>query len=121
LPGVEFVLGDFTAEETLAALRAILGGAKADLVMSDMAPNITGTRAMDQPRSLALIEEAALFAEEVLKPGGTLLMKAFQGEGTDDFVRTLRGRFGAVKRIKPKASRAESREIYLLATNHGMV
>ena len=121
LPGVDFVLGDFTTQETLAALRAKLGGAKADLVMSDMAPNITGTRAMDQPRSLALIDEALLFAEEVLKPGGTLLMKAFQGEGIDDFVRSLHGRFGVVKRIKPKASRAESREIYLLAMHHGMV
>ncbi len=121
LPGVEFVLGDFTAEETLATLRAMLGAAKADLVMSDMAPNISGNRAMDQPRSLALIEEALLFAEEVLEPGGTLLLKAFQGEGIDDFVRSLQRRFGVVKRIKPKASRAESREIYLLATNHGMV
>ena len=121
LPGVEFVLGDFTTHETLAALRAKLGAAKADLVMSDMAPNISGTRAMDQPRSLALIEEALLFAEEVLEPGGTLLLKAFQGEGIDDFVRSLHRRFGVVKRIKPKASRAESREIYLLAMNHGMV
>jgi 23S rRNA (uridine2552-2'-O)-methyltransferase len=121
LPGVEFVLGDFTAAATLAALRAALGGSKADLVMSDMAPNITGTRAMDQPRSLALLEEALWFAEEVLKPGGTLLAKAFQGEGIDDFVRSLHARFGVVKRIKPKASRAESREIYLLARNHGMV
>ncbi len=121
LPGVEFVLGDFTTQETLAALHAKLGGAKVDLVMSDMAPNITGTRAMDQPRSLALIEEAFVFAEEVLKPGGALLMKAFQGAGIDDFVRSLHGHFGVVKRIKPKASRAESREIYLLATNHGMV
>ena len=121
LPGVEFVLGDFTAAATLAALRAALGGSRADLVMSDMAPNITGTRAMDQPRSVALLEEALWFAEEVLKPGGTLLAKAFQGEGIDDFVRSLQARFGVVKRIKPKASRAESREIYLLARNHGMV
>jgi len=121
LPGVDFVLGDFTTAETLAVLWAKLGAAKADLVMSDMAPNITGTRAMDQPRSLALIEEALLFAEEALKPGGALLAKAFQGEGIDDFVRSLQARFGVVKRIKPKASRAESREIYLLAMNHGMV
>jgi 23S rRNA (uridine2552-2'-O)-methyltransferase len=121
LPGVEFVLGDFTAAATLATLHAALGGSRADLVMSDMAPNITGTRAMDQPRSLALLEEALWFAEEVLKPGGTLLAKAFQGEGIDDFVRSLHARFGVVKRIKPKASRAESREIYLLARNHGMV
>ena len=89
--------------------------------MSDMAPNITGTPAMDQPRSLALIEAALLYAEETLKPGGSLLVKAFQGEGIDDFVRSLKARFRVVKRIKPKASRAESREIYLLATNHGMV
>lgn len=121
LPGVEFVLGDFTSGDTIAALRAVLGGTSVDLVMSDMAPNITGTRATDQPRSLALIEEALAFADEVLKPGGTLLLKAFQGEGVDEFVRLLGTHFEVVKRIKPKASRAESREIYLLARNHGMV
>ena len=120
IPGVEFLLGDFTEPETLAALRELVGDAKIDLVLSDMAPNISGTRAMDQPRSMALIEEALLFAEEVLKPGGSLLAKAFQGEGLDEFVRELGGRFGTVKRIKPKASRAESREIYLLARNYGM-
>ena len=121
LPGVEFVLGDLTSNGTIAALRAALGDSKVDLVMSDMAPNISGTRAMDQPRSLALIEEALAFAEDVLKPGGTLLLKAFQGEGIDEFVRFLGTHFESVKRIKPKASRAESREIYLLARNHGMV
>jgi 23S rRNA (uridine2552-2'-O)-methyltransferase len=120
IPGVEFLLGDFTEPATLAALRELVGDAKIDLVLSDMAPNISGTRAMDQPRSMALIEEALLFAEEVLKPGGSLLAKAFQGEGLDEFVRQLGGRFGTVKRIKPKASRAESREIYLLARNYGM-
>jgi len=120
IPGVEFLLGDFTEPETLAALRELVGDAKIDLVLSDMAPNISGTRAMDQPRSMTLIEEALLFAEEVLKPGGSLLAKAFQGEGLDEFVRQLGGRFGTVKRIKPKASRAESREIYLLARNYGM-
>jgi 23S rRNA (uridine2552-2'-O)-methyltransferase len=120
IPGVEFLLGDFTTAETLSALRELVGGAKIDLVMSDMAPNISGTRAMDQPRSMALVEESLLFAEEVLKPGGDLLMKAFQGEGVDAFVKELTGRFGTVKRVKPKASRAESREIYLLARNYGM-
>jgi 23S rRNA (uridine2552-2'-O)-methyltransferase len=118
--GVEFVAGDFTQPQTLAALRALVGGAKVDLVMSDMAPNLSGTRAMDQPRSMALIEEVLLFAEEVLGPGGDLLMKAFQGEGIDQFVKQLNSRFGVVKRVKPKASRAESREIYLLARNYGM-
>ncbi len=120
IPHVEFIHGDFTAPETLAALRVLVGGAKIDLVLSDMAPNISGTRAMDQPRSMALIEEALLFAEEVLKPGGDLLMKAFQGEGIDAFVKRLGARFATVKRVKPKASRAESREIYLLARNYGM-
>jgi 23S rRNA (uridine2552-2'-O)-methyltransferase len=120
IPGVEFLLGDFTAAETLSALRELVGGAKIDLVMSDMAPNISGTRAMDQPRSMALAEESLLFAEEVLRPGGDLLMKAFQGEGIDAFVKHLNSRFGTVKRVKPKASRAESREIYLLARNYGM-
>jgi len=76
---------------------------------------------MDQPRSMTLIEEALLFAEEVLRPGGDLLVKAFQGEGIDPFVKQLGGRFRTVKRIKPRASRAESREIYLLARNYLMV
>ena len=121
IPGVEFLQGDFTTDETLATVRERLGGAPVDLVMSDMAPNISGTRAMDQPRSMALADLALLFAEEVLKPGGTLLLKAFQGEGLDAFVLQLRGRFAVVKRLKPKASRPESREIYLLARNYGMV
>jgi 23S rRNA (uridine2552-2'-O)-methyltransferase len=121
IPGVEFLLGDFTTDETLAAIRERLGGAPIDLVMSDMAPNITGTRAMDQPRSMALIDLALAFADEVLKPGGSLLLKAFQGEGLDAFVLQLKGRFGVVKRLKPQASRPESREIYLLARNYGMV
>jgi len=121
IPDVEFLLGDFTHAETVAELRSRLGGTQVDLVMSDMAPNISGTRAMDQPRSMALIEEALLFAEEVLKPGGNLLLKAFQGEGIDAFVKELGALFRTVKRIKPKASRAESREIYLLARNYGMV
>jgi len=76
---------------------------------------------MDQPRSMALVELALAFAEEVLKPGGNLLMKAFQGEGIDAFVMDLKRRFTVVKRLKPQASRPESREIYLLARNYGMV
>ena len=118
---VEFVQGDFTTPELVAALLDRLGGSKVDLVMSDMAPNISGTRAMDQPRSMALVEEALSFAEDVLKPGGAFLAKAFQGEGLDEFVKELATRFRTVKRIKPHASRPESREIYLLARNYGMV
>jgi 23S rRNA (uridine2552-2'-O)-methyltransferase len=120
VPGVEFVEGDFTTPETLAKLRELLGGQDVDLVMSDMAPNISGNRVVDQQRTLTLLEEALLFASEVLKPGGDLLLKAFQGEGIDRFTKELRARFGVVKTLKPKASRPESREIYLLARNYGM-
>jgi len=120
IPGVQFLQGDFTSAETLGALRHLVGTAPIDLVMSDMAPNITGNRAIDQPRTLALLEEALMFAREVLKPGGDLLLKAFQGEGIDVFTRELRQHFATVKTLKPKASRSESREIYLLARSYGM-
>lgn len=120
IPGVDFLLGDFTKPETVEQLRALLGGRPVDLVMSDMAPNISGNRAIDQPRSMALIEEALWFARETLKPGGDFLTKAFQGEGIDAFVRELRESFKTVKTVKPKASRPESREIYLLARSLGM-
>lgn len=120
IPDVEFVPGDFTAPETVARLRDLLGGRGADLVMSDMAPNISGTRAVDQPRSLGLAEEALLLAEEVLAPGGDFLVKLFQGEGFEAFVAEARARFGKARLIKPKASRPESREIYLAARRYGM-
>jgi 23S rRNA (uridine2552-2'-O)-methyltransferase len=120
IPSVEFLQGNFTTPETLAALRDLIGGARVDLVMSDMAPNMSGQRAVDQPRTIALLEEALLFATEVLRPGGDLLVKAFQGEGIDALVREQKSRFQTVKTIKPKASRPESREIYLLARNFGM-
>lgn len=120
IAGVEFVQGDFTAAATVDAIRSLLGGVRVDLVMSDMAPNMSGNRAMDQPRSLALLDDALAFAQEVLEPGGDLLMKAFQGEGIDAFTRQLRAKFSTVKTIKPKASRPASREIYLLARSYGM-
>ncbi len=120
IPGVDFLEGDFTTPETLQALRALVGGKPVDLVMSDMAPNLSGNRVMDQPRSMALLDEALLFAREVLRPGGDFLVKAFQGEGIDAFTRELKSHFKAVKTIKPKASRPESREIYLLARSFGM-
>ena len=120
IPGVEFVEGDFTAPETLQALRNLVGSKPVDLVMSDMAPNMSGNRTMDQPRSLALLDEALAFAREVLRPGGDLLLKAFQGEGIDALTRDLKRDFRTVKTLKPKASRPESREIYLLARSFGM-
>lgn len=120
IPGVEFLQGDFTTPETLAELRDLVGSTRVDLVLSDMAPNMSGQRAVDQPRTIALLEEALLFATEVLRPGGDMLVKAFQGEGIEAFVREQKSRFQTVKTIKPKASRSESREIYLLARNLGM-
>lgn len=121
IAGVDFIRGDFTAPETLQALREALGGRDVDLVMSDMAPNISGNRAIDQPRSMALAEEALALAREVLKPGGSFIVKLFQGEGVDPFVKELRSAFGSVRLVKPQASRSESREMYVLARNYGIV
>ena len=121
IPGVEFVQGDFTDAATAAAFLELLGGRQVDLVMSDMAPNISGNRAVDQPRSIALAEHALEFARTVLRPGGSLLIKLFQGAGVDDFVEDLRTSFATVRTLKPRASRAESREIYVLARNYAMV
>jgi 23S rRNA (uridine2552-2'-O)-methyltransferase len=120
VPGVEFVLGDFTERETLDALKAAIGDEKADVVMSDMAPNISGTRAVDQPRSMGLAEEALWFAAEALAPGGSFVVKLFQGEGFPEFGQGVRKHFRTVRLVKPKASRPESREIYMLARNYGM-
>jgi 23S rRNA (uridine2552-2'-O)-methyltransferase len=120
IPGVDFIVGDFTSPQTLQALRDLVGTNQVDLVMSDMAPNLSGNRAIDQPRSLALLDESLLFAREVLRPGGSFLAKAFQGEGIDAFTRELKAHFKTVKTLKPKASRPESREIYLLARSFGM-
>jgi 23S rRNA (uridine2552-2'-O)-methyltransferase len=120
IPGVDFLQGDFTAPATLQALRNLIDENAVDLVMSDMAPNISGNRTIDQPRVMALLDEALLFSREVLRPGGDLLVKAFQGEGIDGFTRELKEHFKTVKTLKPKASRPESREIYLLARSFGM-
>lgn len=120
LAGVEFLQGDFTEAAVLEALLARLGGAQADLVMSDMAPNISGESAIDQPRAMYLAELALDLARRVLRPEGVFLTKAFQGEGYETFVRELRASFGSVAVRKPKASRARSREVYLLARNYRM-
>jgi len=94
-----------------------VGDTGADLVMSDMAPNISGTKAVDQPRSMYLAELALDMARRVLKTGGNFVCKVFQGEGFDEFVRDSRNSFERVRVIKPEASRSASREVYLVATN----
>jgi 23S rRNA (uridine2552-2'-O)-methyltransferase len=120
ISGVEFVQTDFSSEMGQAALQEKLEGVSIDLVMSDMAPNISGQRAVDQPRSIALAEEAMAFAIKVLRPGGDFLVKLFQGEGFEQFVKDARREFRNVRLVKPRASRPESREVYLLARNYGI-
>jgi 23S rRNA (uridine2552-2'-O)-methyltransferase len=120
IDGVEFFEGDFSGAATVGLVTAALEAAKADIVMSDMAPNISGSRSVDQPRAMRLAEQALDFCGTALKPGGTFLVKLFQGEGFEEFVREVRSQFGKVRLIKPKASRPESREIYLLARNYAV-
>jgi len=115
LPGVDFLQGDFREDTVLESLMRMLDGRDIDLVMSDIAPNISGVEAVDLPRSMYLVELAVDFADQVLKPGGDLLVKVFQGEGFDALVRGLRQRYTKVLIRKPKASRPRSREVYALA------
>ncbi len=116
IAGVEFIQGDFTDEEVFNELMAFLGNQKADLVISDMAPNMSGMRDVDQPQSMYLCELALDMAGLVLRPGGGFVTKIFQGEGFDEYMRLLRERFSKVVTRKPAASRPRSREVYLVAT-----
>ncbi|MEJ2575394.1 MAG: 23S rRNA (uridine(2552)-2'-O)-methyltransferase RlmE [Gammaproteobacteria bacterium] len=118
VPGVTFIQHDFREDAALWALRTALDGRPVDLVISDMAPNVSGVNAVDQPRAMYLCELALAFAREVLRPGGALVVKVFHGEGFDDFVRQVREAFGKVAARKPKASRPKSREVYLVARNY---
>jgi len=115
LPGVRFVQGDFREDDVLDKLLQALEGQEVDLVMSDMAPNISGMDAVDQPRAMYLAELAVDFAGRVVRPGGELLIKVFQGEGFDELVRGLRSHYQKVVIRKPRASRPRSREVYALA------
>ena len=115
LEGVEVIQGDFRDDEVLANLSALLDGDALDLVLSDMAPNVSGMKAVDQPRSIYLVELALDFALETLKPGGALVVKAFHGEGFDELVKSMRRHFQRVVSRKPNASRPQSRETYLVA------
>jgi 23S rRNA (uridine2552-2'-O)-methyltransferase len=118
--GVEFVRGDFTEEAVLKDCLAVLGGAQADLVISDMGPNLSGVRSTDQARSMALAELALDFACRVLRPGGDFLVKLFQGTGTEDYRRKLNEHFQKVMVRKPEASRDSSREFYMLARRYNV-
>lgn len=115
LPGVEFLQGDFTEQTMLDAILSSLNGVDADLVISDMAPNISGVAATDQPQAMYLVELGLDLAQQVLKPGGTFVAKAFHGEGFDALVADCRKLFSSVQTRKPKASRPRSREVYQVA------
>ncbi|MFO8024103.1 23S rRNA (uridine(2552)-2'-O)-methyltransferase RlmE [Thiohalophilus sp.] len=118
--GVEFIEGDFREEPVYEQLLAVLDGRPVDLVMSDMAPNMSGMKAVDQPRAMYLAELSLELAQKVLKPGGDMLIKAFTGEGLDEFKREIRQHFAKLIVRKPKASRARSPEIYLLARGYNV-
>ena len=115
LEGVEIQQGDFTEDYALQNLLKTLGEAKADLVLSDMAPDITGMRSVEQPRSMYLVELALDMATRVPTSGGCFVTKVFMGEGFDELVKACRERFDSVRVQKPAASRAESRETYIAA------
>ena len=115
LPGVEFLQGDFTEDAVLERLIELLKDRQVDLVISDMAPNMSGMRDIDQPRMMYLAELALDLARSVLRPGAYFLVKVFHGEGLREFEAQLKTDFASIKVRKPKASRARSSEIYLLA------
>jgi 23S rRNA (uridine2552-2'-O)-methyltransferase len=121
LPGVEFVQGDFREPELFDRVLGLLPGRQVDVLLSDMAPNLSGVDVIDQPRAIYLAELALEMAGHVLKPGGHALIKVFQGSGFVVLLQGARGRFDRVKLLKPQASRARSPEMYLLAMQFRLV
>ncbi|HTD12969.1 MAG TPA: 23S rRNA (uridine(2552)-2'-O)-methyltransferase RlmE [Steroidobacteraceae bacterium] len=121
LPGVEFVAGDFREPAVFGQILQLLPAAQVDVVLSDMAPNLSGVDAIDQPRAMYLAELALALAQRVLKPQGHALIKVFQGSGFPELVKAARGKFIRVKLVKPLASRARSPEMYLLAMQYRLV
>lgn len=118
LPGVTFIQGDFREQAILEQLSSFFGEQKADLVMSDMAPNLSGEKAVDQPRAMLLTHLAKELALNVLAPGGHLLTKAFQGEGFDEYFKEVQSHFKQVLLRKPEASQSQSSEMYVIAKGY---
>ena len=116
IAGVDFVQGDFTEEAVLGQILATIGADQVDLVISDMAPNMSGALSVDQPNAMYLVELALDLSRQVLRRGGVFLTKVFQGEGFDEYLRDMKTSFDKVQTRKPQASRARSREVYLLAS-----
>lgn len=117
LPGVNFICGDFTQDEILEQLMTMIHHEKVDVVISDMAPNWSGCKHIDIPKAMYLSELAFDFARTMLVPGGSFLIKLFQGEGFDQYLQDVKLHFKKVSMLKPQASRDRSREVYLLAKN----
>ena len=116
IAGVDFVQGDFTELEVYEQILSVLGVDKVDLVISDMAPNMSGVSAVDQPKAMYLVELSVDMAEQILAPGGAWVAKVFHGDGFDELLKTARSKFKKVQIRKPDASRARSKEQYLVAT-----
>lgn len=116
LENVTFIQGDFREQEVFDKIMSEVAGKPVDVVLSDMAPNTSGFAAVDQPRMIYLCELAVDFAEQVLEEGGTLVIKVFQGEGSDELRKAIQQKFSKVRSIKPAASRARSKEMYWIAT-----
>ncbi|RUO27063.1 23S rRNA (uridine(2552)-2'-O)-methyltransferase RlmE [Aliidiomarina minuta] len=118
IAGVDFLEGDFREEAVLNALLNRIGGAKVDVVLSDMAPNMSGNKTVDQSRSMYLVELALDMCKQVLKPNGSFVVKVFQGAEFDPFLADVRASFKTVKVRKPDSSRARSREVFLVASGY---
>jgi 23S rRNA (uridine2552-2'-O)-methyltransferase len=121
VPGVEFVQGDFREQEVFERLEQLLPPHGVDVLLSDMAPNLSGMDVIDQPRAMYLAELALDMSQRILKAGGSALIKVFQGSGFKELVEGARARFGRVKLVKPEASRSRSPETYLLAAQFRLV
>lgn len=117
LPDVDFILGDFTEQSTADEIARVMKNRRCDLVLSDMAPNISGVVVSDQAKAMGLVELALESAREFLRPEGVFVVKVFQGAGFDDYMKQVRNSFKSVKVRKPVASRPRSREVYLVARN----
>ena len=115
IPDVTFIQGDFTEDKVLAQILEAVGNSQVDLVISDMAPNMSGTPEVDMPKAMFLCELALDLAERILKPGGNFVIKIFQGEGFDVYLKDARKKFDKIQMIKPDSSRGSSREQYMLA------
>ncbi|MBU2865036.1 23S rRNA (uridine(2552)-2'-O)-methyltransferase RlmE [Reinekea forsetii] len=118
IAGVEFIQGDFTDDGVFQSLLECIGESPVDLVISDMAPNMSGNASIDQPAAMYLVELALDMAQSILKPGGGFIAKVFHGEGFDEYIKTIRQQYTKVTMRKPEASRARSRETYVVASGY---